>query len=279
MFNPKFNLTTAINELPSSLKKSVLFSLVGALNTRTFNTADRAVISLMKDGIELEDLRELDTQQIVRLFDGTDDTSTYHEAVVVASLAQEWREWLQKVAANPDVGLMAGTIDMMVGKQKPRASSAKGQVTLAHLGITRTPEERKATLMARLEQDQTRADTRARRVGFVEFIIDRVLTPATDGETEHYAEVSDELKEQLCNKFTQALQKAKQIAIENVELDNTWGDNLGAMEIVYLNSRFEDLVKEMYPAPVVDTSLPGPTAYRVIKPKAEPVQQEPATIG
>ena len=87
MFNPKFNLTTAINELPSSLKKSVLFSLVGALNTRTFNTADRAVISLMKDGIELEDLRELDTQQIVRLFDGTDDTSTYHEAVVVASLA------------------------------------------------------------------------------------------------------------------------------------------------------------------------------------------------
>ena len=281
MFNKNFNLTAAVNDLPVNLRKSVLFSLVGSLNTRVFKFADNCVVKLLADGFELNDICELHTRQLIKLFDGVDDTSSHHDAMLIASLAQEWRDQLQKVSANPEAGLMIGTIEMMVGQQKPRVVTAKGKLALASLGIVRTPEERMAMLMQKLDTDQARANERARRVGFTEYIIDRVLTPATDGETEHYAEVSDELKEQLCDKFMKALQKAKQTAIDNVELDVNWGDSLGALEIVHINKVFDGLANEIYPTstptPTTEPTSPGPTARRIIQPKAFASPALPAT--
>lgn len=268
MFNTNFNLTTAVNELPLALRKNALLSLVGSLNAKIFGIADKAVMQLQADGYVLEELKELNHRELVGLFDSLDDTSTHHHAVMLASLAQEWRDMLHKVSENPNLGLMSGTITMMTGVQKIRVVSGAGSARLAAIGEVRTPEQRKESLQAKLAQDQARADERSRRTGFIEFIIDRVITPCTDEETEHYSEIDDITKEQLCNKFLQSLQKSKQTAIMNVETETTWGDSLGEADIIFLRNSMDGFVDEMYGTrpQVVNPDMPSKNAYRVTQP-------------
>lgn len=261
MFNSKFNLTEALFDLPFNIRKKVMYSMVGSANARIFNTADKATEKLLADGYEHDTLKMLTQPELVALTASVDDTDSFATAKIMYGLATEWRDKLQEDADNETEGNLGETIKFMVGKQKMKSSDAAGVKRLASLGIKRSPEEKLATLRKDLETANRVAAEKTIRLGFTEFLIDRVI--ANNGGS--YEELPENVKEALCAKYIESLTKAELSAIENEELGRTYAGNLSASDIVLIRDIKATAMAEIdIPRPkTADNGLPGPNAVRV----------------
>lgn len=246
-FNQSINLNTYVADLPLSLRRQVLFSLVGSANAKIVNHAMRIASALAE-----YDYREITPREIELLAQGIDDTSTLTETCIMANVAQEWRDMLISCTGDETSGSIAGTITMLTGKQKLRAVSAAGIKRLEAVGKKVDPEQMRAMLQERLARDQARADERAKLVGFTEFVIDNVF-PATGHEVDAYSDndeffsqLSPTTKEQLVEKFCKALQSGISKAIEN-EITGWQGDGvLSSADITIAEQAIADVMAAAY---------------------------------
>lgn len=240
-FNKCLNLNAYIADLPLSLRRQVLFSLVGSANAKIVNHAMRIAASLQE-----YDYREITPNDIELLAQGIDDTDTLTETCIMANVAQEWRDMLISCTGDETSGSIAGTITMMTGKQKMRAVSAAGIKRLESVGKKVDPEQMRAMLQERLARDQARADERARLVGFTEFIIDNVFPAAHTNDDEFFSQLTPENKEQLVEKFCKALQSGISKAIEN-EITGWQGDDvLSSADITIAEQSIADVMAAAY---------------------------------
>lgn len=246
-FNQSINLNTYIADLPLSLRRQVLFSLVGSANAKIVNHAMRIASALAE-----YDYREITPREIELLAQGIDETNTLTETCIMANVAQEWRDMLISCTGDETSGSIAGTITMLTGKQKMRAVSAAGIKRLESVGKKVTPEQMRAMLQERLARDQARADERAKLIGFTEFVIDNVF-PATGHEVDAYSDddeffsqLSPTTKEQLVEKFCKALQSGISKAIEN-EITGWQGDGvLSSADITIAEQAIADVMAAAY---------------------------------
>lgn len=240
-FNQSINLNTYVADLPLSLRRQVLFSLVGSANAKIVNHAMRIASALAE-----YDYREITPREIELLAQGIDDTSTLTETCIMANVAQEWRDMLISCTGDETSGSIAGTITMLTGKQKLRAVSAAGIKRLEAVGKKVDPEQMRAMLQERLARDQARADERAKLIGFTEFVIDNVF-PATHGDDdEFFSQLSPTTKEQLVEKFCKALQSGISKAIEN-EITGWQGDGvLSSADITIAEQAIADVMAAAY---------------------------------
>lgn len=256
-FNQSINLNTYIADLPLSLRRQVLFSLVGSANAKIVNHAMRIASALAE-----YDYREITPREIELLAQGIDETNTLAETCMLANVAQEWRDMLISCTGDETSGSIAGTITMMTGKQKMRAVSAAGIKRLEAVGRKVDPEQMKLRLQDRLARDQARADERAKLIGFTEFVIDNVF-PATGHEVDAYSDndeffsqLSPEAKEQFVEKFGKALFAAIAKAEDN-EMVGWQGDSvLSAADITIAEQAIKDVMAAAYTRTVV---APTPT--------------------
>jgi hypothetical protein len=110
-----------------------------------------------------------------------------------------------------------------------------------------------------LEAANAAAQRKAARLGCTEFIIDRVI--ANNGGS--YDELDDHNKEAFCEKYLEALGKARVNAIENEELGRNYGGNLMAADIMFIDDIARQAREDIYPTvKPVETGLPGPGASR-----------------
>jgi len=247
-FNQSISLNTFILDLPLSLRRQVLFSLVGSANAKIVNHAMRIAASLQE-----YDYREITPREIELLAQGIDETNTLTETCTMANVAQEWRDMLISCTGDETSGSIAGTITMLTGKQKLRAVSAAGIKRLESVGKEVDPEQMRTMLQERLARDQARADERAKLVGFTEFVIDNVF-PATGHEVDAYSDnddffsqLSPKSKEQFVEKFCKALQSGINRAIEN-ELTGWVGDGvLSSADIVIAEQVITEVMTAAYP--------------------------------
>lgn len=247
-FNKSFNLTTAISDLTLGVRKSVLFSIVGSLNAKVFNAADKVATQLIHDGY---DSRELTARDIELLTQSVDDQDGLATAKLLAAVAREYRDMLVECAGNDESGSMSGTIKMLTGAQKMRTVDSQGLKELEAIGEGASPEEAKMMASAQLAKDQAKADLKAKRLGFVEFLLEHVFDPEHDNEdTEWYSQLDTANKEQLVAKFLNALTAAKNQARKNVLFSMTWGDSLNATDIVIINNVIKTTLEQAYPATV-----------------------------
>lgn len=263
-FNKSFDMNPHIANLPLSLRRQVLFSLVGSANAKVVNHAMRIASDLAE-----YDYREISPHDIKSLATTADNTSTLTETQVLANLAQEWRDMLIACTGDESSGSIAGTITMLTGKQKLRAVSAAGIRRIEAVGKKVDPEQMRAMLQERLARDQARADERAKLVGFTEFVIDNVF-PATANGDEFFRQLSPITKEQLVEKFCKSLQSGISKAIEN-EITGWQGDGiLSAADITIAEQAVADVMAAAYtrivhtPAPSIMTIRDGDKTIRRI---------------
>lgn len=263
-FNKSFNLTTAISDLTLGIRKSVLFSIVGSLNAKVFNAADKVATQLIHDGY---DSRELTVWDIELLTQSVDDQDGLATAKLLAAVAREWRDMLIECVGNDESGSMSGTIKMLTGAQKMRAVDSQGLKELEAIGEGASPEEAELMAKTQLAKDQAKADLKAKRLGFVEFLLEHVFDPEHDNEdTEWYSQLDTMNKEQLVAKFLNALTAAKNQARKNVLLGMTWGDSLNTTDIVIINNVIKTTLEQAYPTPTTVTTMsvkPQPQRSRI----------------
>lgn len=251
-FNQSINLTAHVRELPLTLRRQVLFSLVGSANAKVVNHA----LSLAGQLAEY-DYRELDSRDVELLTKTIDEENTLVETTIISNLAREWRDMLVSCTGDETSGSITATMTMMTGKQKIRQASSEGLKRLAAIGKDVSPEKRKELLLERLARDQQRADERAKFTGFAEFIIDAIF-PATGHEKDGYTD-DDEFfvrltpisKEQFVEKYVKSLQGAITKAIDN-EITGWTGDGiLSSADIVIAEDAIRTVMAEAYPKPTV----------------------------
>ena len=273
-FNKSFNLTAAINDMMFKQRKHVLLALVGSCNAMIFGAADRIAVSLARDGY---DYRELERRDIVSLTSGVDATDGgLSQTRKLYALANEWRTMLRACSQDESnkmeherIGSMAGTIEMMCGKQKMRATQAGAAELLATVGVTVTPAMAEAVAKQRLLRDQHFADDRNVRKGFIEFIIDNLFEYEDHEDTEWFTQLDTDTRERLCNKFLESLGKGIDQATQNVLL-GARGDVLGLGDIPILQALLARHTQDVYPIEAIKVAMadtPSPKAKRVRKVK------------
>jgi len=267
MFNTKFNLTHALNDLPFNIRKTVMFSMVASLNARIFNAADRFTVKLLEDGYEHDTLKALTEVELKALASTVDEQDSLADIKKVFALANDWRDQLQNDMDDDTQGNLTETIKFMTGAQKMRQTDTGGSARLAALGIIRTPEEKLATLRRQLELATIAAAEKTKRIGFTEYVIDNLIATS---DVATYDMLPLQIKEALSQKFLEALDKAELRAIENEELHRIYGDSLTATDIVMLRDIKKAAIPQIFipsqpPAPPVvhDPNMPGPAAVRV----------------
>lgn len=263
-FNQSIDLNMHINDLPLSLRRQVLFSLVGSANAKVVNKAMQIANALQE-----YDYREISPREIELLAQGIDETNTLTETCIMANVAQEWRDMLVSCTGDETSGSIAGTITMLTGKQKLRAVSVAGLKRLESVGKKVDPEQMRAMLQERLARDQARADERAKLVGFTEFVIDNVF-PATGHETDAYSDndeffsqLSPTTKEQFVEKFCKALQSGISKAIEN-EITGWQGDGvLSSADITIAEQAITEVMAAAYTRTVSLPPTPAPSIMTI----------------
>ena len=265
----RINLTARINNMPLNIRKTVLLSLVGSLNATLVGAADLVAQRCVADGYEL---RDLDPRDIDILLDAVDfqGNTTRYQLVQLQQLRDEWKASLQSAADDDSLGEIAGTIEMMVGKQRLRAVNPNAVKALASVGVEISADDLEATRAARRDADQLRANERAERRGFIEWALEHCFS-VTDDENdggEHFGDLSTEMQEQLVNKACAALNKAVTTATQNVLMGTVNPNALGLADITLLKAEIAEIIAEAYPkveAKVVQATAPGPKARRVKK--------------
>lgn len=267
-FNLKFNLHTAVMDLHTNLRKSILFSLVGTLNTTLIDSADRLAQRLEEDGY---DFRELEYADYKMLLTGPDETDGLADIRSVYNVAKEWREALRWITpADPETkevdlaGSWYASLNWKTGVQGVRAEDTKGIEGLAAIGIATSAADLKADQQTQRVRDQNRADARARRKAATISIYETVF--ATNGhDTEYFSELSAQRRELLTARFFSALDNATAKATHNVRFGLVYGDALGLGDIVLIRDLKARLMLEAFPITPITTTQAKPKVQRVKK--------------
>lgn len=259
MFNKSYNLHNVIADLYPTIRKAVLFSLVGSINAQLINAADRLAQRLEEDGYDFRELQPADYQMLCA---GTDETDGLSELRKLCRVGNEWRAMLRHCDMRDDSdldeserpGSIHGTVELLTGRQKMRNVSDKGVKALAKIGIVRTDEQRAEGLRDQLARDQQRADARAKRKAAIYAIYDTVFDVMDNSDTEYFTELSVDNKERLCTKFFGAINNAIAKAVHNVEHGMDKGDALGIGDICIMQAvqtrEFNNAFPQRVEAPV-----------------------------
>ena len=267
----RINLTARINNMPMNIRKTVLMSLVGSLNATLVGAADVVAQRCVADGYELRELTARDVDTLLQAVDFQGNTTRY-QLVQIQQLRDEWQAMLASTADDDKLGDIAGTIEMMVGKQRLRPVAANAAKLLASVGVEVTAEELEATRAARRDADQLRANDRAERRGFIEWALEHCFSVTDDGteadEADYFGALSTETQETLVNKTCAALNKAITTATQNVLMGTVNPNALGLADITLLRAEAAEIIAKAYPKvvePVEQADAPGPKARRVKK--------------
>jgi hypothetical protein len=274
-FNKSFDLVAYINDMPLSIRKHVLLSLVGTVNAGIVSAADRVAQVVIADGQSLNDLRAIDPREISQLMDTVDfqgDVSGDKIRKLVA-LGNVLRPMLLQAdgRGNTELGALAGTIEMMVGHQRLRPVNPNAAKLLKTVDIEVTPEQIEQTREARRDADQLRANDRAKRRGFIEWAVNNCFTSLDDSEDDPdaFGDLDEGTKEQLCNKVSASLNKGITTATVNVLTGAMNPDALGLGDIPMLRNLLAEMLSAIYPPSVqvkpVQADAPSSKARRVKK--------------
>ena len=268
MFNKSFNLTTAIADMFPTVRRAVLFSLVGSVNAQIVGAADKLAVRLEDEGY---DLRDLEPKDFVVLMKGVDDIDQLDEIRKLTALAHEWRDMLRHVSnTDPEVleseqpGSIHSTISMMTGAQRMRPAAVGARAALKAIGVEVTAQDVEAARVRQFANDQARADQRAKRRGAIEYIVEHVFDYLDTSDTEWYTQINAEHKERLCTKLFAALNTAVTTATQNVLIGVRSDNALGLNDITLIRDTATRLMAEAFP----------PTKAR--KPKAPSAKRAPA---
>lgn len=279
MFNKSFDLTAYVSTLTLAVRKSVLMTLVGSVNAQIVTAADRVAQMLEGDGF---DTKELEVEEVETLMSSTDGRGfdTFDDTRKLALVGNEWRAMLKHTTINAEerdeLGEITGTLEMMTGTQRMRAADSKARELLKAAGVELSDADILAIRQGQRDLDQLRADARAKRAGLVEWVIDNMLSPASE-DSDHYSQLPEDMKENLVNKAAASLNKAINTATKNVLMGSTRPDALGLGDIPILRDAHATLMLQAYPpaTPVkpVKADAPGPKAKRVKKMSAADAQK------
>lgn len=233
-------IQSIINTLPEQAKRSVLYSLVGSINSSLVGTGASVVARLTNDDYDIRELSPQDVEQLLKELDSRDDliTNVRRLARVGATL----RDQLIELTNDDEQGTISGTLDFMTRSDNPRGLDADLlSKTLEAAGITDVDTSHIESLH-KMNQIQ-RAERLAAQRGNIEWIIDQVFVPPTtteviressapedeeDGVSRVYArevhhdidveleELSEEMRERLIEKAVSALERARDNAILGV---------------------------------------------------------------
>lgn len=270
MFNKSFNLHTAIVDLYPTLRRSVLFTMVGTLNAALVAAADKFAVRLEQDGYDFKELTDRDFELLAQ---GTDEVDGLHELRIQHALACEWRDMLRHADLRDDpeapeferAGSILATLNMMTGAQRARPSKPGAREALKAIGIEVNAQDIENARRKALDADQARANARANRKAAILAVIEVAFDKLDHNDTEYYSQLSTENKERLCTKFFSALNSAMTKATENVLLGMT-GDVLGLGDIVLARDTSARLMLEAFP--ITPIKADKPKVRRVRKPKA-----------
>lgn len=270
----RINLTARIANMPLNIRKTVLLSLVGSLNAQLVGAADQVAQRCVLDGYELKDLEPRDVDTLLQAVDFQGNTTRY-QLVQLQQLRDEWKAMLQSAADDDSLGEIAGTIEMMLGKQRLRAVDPAARKLLESVGVKLSDEDIEAKRQARRDADQLRANERAERRGFIEWALEHCFSvtddsdDALDGDADHFSALSTEMQETLVNKTCAALNKGVGTATNNVLSGIVNPNALGLADIALMNAEIAEIIAEAYPKPKADAprqaDAPGPKAKRVRK--------------
>ena len=273
MFNRSFDLVAAVRNMPLSVRKHVLLSLVGSVNASIVGGADKLATQLEAIGYTLDELREFEPREVVWLMQNVDFQGDVggDKLRKLAALGHVLRGMLlQTDHRNAGLGSIAGTIDMMVGTQRLRPVSNNAVALLEAVGVKVTAAQIEETRAQRRDLDQQRANARAKRRGFIEWVIDNCFNrEQADGEdADVYGDLDEDVREQLCNKALAAMSKGVTTATQNVLMGVSNSDALGICDIALLKGLHAQLMSDTGFAHQLSE------AYRVEAPK--PVDNGPS---
>lgn len=233
-------IQTIINTLPDQAKRSVLYSLVGSINSSLVGTGASVAARLQNDDYDIRELSPQDVEQLLKELDSRDDliTNVRRLARVGATL----RDQLIELTNDDDQGAISGTLDFMTRSDNTRSLDADLlSKTLEAAGISNVDTSHIES-MHKMNQIQ-RAERLAAQRGNIEWIIDQVFVPPTateiirdasdpededDGVSRVYAreihhdvdveleELNEEMRERLIEKAISALERARDNAILGV---------------------------------------------------------------
>lgn len=272
MFNKSFNLHTAIADLYPTLRKSVLFTMVGTLNAALVAAADKFAVRLEQDGYDFKELTDRDFELLAQ---GTDEVDGLHEIRVQCAVANEWRDMLRHCDARDDrdapeverAGSILATLNMMTGAQRARPSKPGAREALKAIGIEVSAQDIENARRKSMEADQARANARANRKAAIMSIYAVAFDTLDREDTEYYTQLSVENKERLCTKFFGALNSAMAKATENVLMGMT-GDVLGLGDIVLARDTSARLMLEAFPVTPITEAKKVVRRVRKVKPVA-----------
>lgn len=251
MFNKSFNLTAAIADMFPTVRRAVLFSMVGTLNAQLVGAADKLAVRLEDEGY---DLRDFEPKDFTQLMVGVDDINQLDEMRKLCALANEWRDMLRAVSnTDPDTleaeqpGSIHATINMMTGAQRMRPAAQGAREQLKAIGVEVTQADIDAARVKLFHNDQARADQRAKRRGAIEYIVEHVFDYLDTEDTEWYTQISVENKERLCTKLFAALNNAVTTATQNVLVGVRSDNALGLNDIMLIRDTSTRLMAEAFP--------------------------------
>ena len=265
MFNRSFDLVAAVRNMPLSVRKHVLLSLVGSVNASIVGGADKLATQLEAIGYTLDELREFEPREVVWLMQNVDFQGDVggDKLRKLAALGHVLRGMLlQTDHRNAGLGSIAGTIDMMVGTQRLRPVSNNAVALLEAVGVKVTAAQIEETRAQRRDLDQQRANARAKRRGFIEWAIDNCFNEVADNDDDPdvFGDLDVDTREQLTNKMFAALNKGVTTATQNVLMGVSNSDALGLCDISLMKDLHAELMAQAY---IVDTPKPkadGPGA-------------------
>lgn len=273
-FNRGFNVQDQVNDLYPSVRRTVLFSLVGAINATLIQAADTLVqrIELVQEahgsfdtsieniGGNLCQMSVADVEKFMR-DNGPDTGPTDHnplqELRALYALGDVLRGELRHLSPNDTdgddeaerPGSLYGTIAFMTGKQRQRPIQEGAVEVLKALDIELTAAQVLAAQRNMQTMDQARADARAKRRGGIEWLIENVFSnrDATISDGDYFAALPIPRRELLTTKFFGALKGALNQAVQNTLFGRTGDMMLGAADIPMIRDTIVTLTKDAYP--------------------------------
>ena len=262
-FNRQFNVTNVLENIYPMLRKQILFSLVGSVNSMLISKADGIREQLDEDGY---DIKKLSAADIEVLIEGPTTAPDYGKTTLdmrnLSRLAVDWRKMLRvddthKQASQPEAyrtGSLANTLQFQIGKQKMPTVNEAGVKGLKALGIELDKDTIEASLKIKQARAQAWADQKAQRVGEIEWVIDHVfdaagIDPDADSyEVDYFERLTPETREFFAGKLLTAVGKCMQTAITN-SLTFTTGDVLGLGDVPLIQGLVKELNEIMYITP------------------------------
>jgi len=231
--NPQFNLQDQVHAMYPTLRRAVLFTLIGSVNATLVNEATRIIIEF-----DDMDFKAVEPTDVINAMHSNDVGPVSPEQRIsdirlLTALSQVWANDLQTLSNDETQGTFANTLQFMTGKQRTRTIT--GIKTLKSLGIECSEEDNKRSQAMQLGRDQMRADALSLKRGQIEWLYDKVFSVRDTGcDGDYWTGLSPIRRETLTSKTLHALNNAYNQAIDNVKFGRTGQNQLGLSDVILI---------------------------------------------